>query len=383
MKILQVNKFWYRQGGADIYALELTKMLEQAGHEVARFGMAHPKNAKSKWNKYFVKQVDYSKASFNPVEAAHFIYSKEARIKIEQLLNDFKPDVVHLHNIYHQLTTSILPPLRKSGAKIVMTLHDYKLMCPNYKMYTHDHICRKCRPHKYYHSAFNKCAKDKFSGGALLSAEAYFNYWGSRYKNNIDLLIAPSKFMQKSVESWGVGIPCKYLLNAIDFVPSKEPVEKGNYLLYVGRLSEEKGLPTFFKAAHHLPNENFIVIGEGPAKPEKWPTNVKYLGYQNRENVKEYIQKAKALIMPSEWFEVNTLVIPEAHALGTWVIASNTGSIDLIKHKYNGYYFKMGSYHDLIAMIKRFNLKKPKLKPFLHITRQQHLDKILKFYQRI
>ncbi|MFH0818639.1 MAG: glycosyltransferase [Patescibacteria group bacterium] len=382
MKILQINKFWHPKGGADTMAINTAKWLEQAGHEVARFGMKSEKNIDSKWNKYFIDEIDFGSADFSLSKAAHFIYSTQAKEKLKLLLKEFQPDAVHLHNFYHHLTTSILPILKSTGAKIIMTCHDYKIMCPNYKMLSHGEICEQCRYHNYYKAALNKCTKNSLPASLLLSTEAYFNWLGDRYKKNIDLLIAPSKFMQKKIKEWQVGIDSEFLLNAIDIKPLDQPAVKKDYLLYVGRLSEEKGIDLLEKVALKMPEQKFYIIGDGPYKINNNISNLKYLGRKNQEEVQQYLAQAKALIVPSKWYEVNSLVIPEAHALGTWVIAANTGSIDVINDGQNGWFFKMNNVNDLISKIKSLEIQKTSFQPFLHITANEYINKLLTFYPR-
>ncbi len=116
MRILQVNKFNYVRGGAEKYFIEISHKLKEAGHEVAIFSMHHPKNLPSSWDKYFVSRISFEKTTFRNIFLAPFriLYSFEARRKFKKIVKDFKPDIIHVHNIYHQISPSILPVDRKS-----------------------------------------------------------------------------------------------------------------------------------------------------------------------------------------------------------------------------------------------------------------------------
>ena len=133
MKIIEVNKFYYRRGGAESYLLDIEKKLQSEGHQVAIFSMKHPKNQPSVWEKYFVSRLSFNEGSLWDKIRYPFrlFYSFEAKRKFEKLVKDFQPDVIHIHNIYHQISPSILPIAKKYGVPVYMHLHDYKLICPN------------------------------------------------------------------------------------------------------------------------------------------------------------------------------------------------------------------------------------------------------------
>jgi len=177
MKILLINKFFYKKGGADVYFLNLGRLLEQAGHEVAYFSMRHPNNLKTEWSKYFVSRVDFTERQGWTRElgkAGRFFYSFEAKRNLKKLLQDFEPDVVHLHNIYHQLSSSVLDVLKNHSARKVMTLHDYKLICPNYKLFTQGALCERCYRKKYYKAVLHKCLQNSALASLLAAVEMYW-----------------------------------------------------------------------------------------------------------------------------------------------------------------------------------------------------------------
>ena len=122
MRILQVNKFNYLRGGAEKYFLDMTEKLRSDGHEVAVFSMHHPKNLPSTYEKYFVSRISFNEAKLRDkiLAPGRIIYSLEARRKFKKLVKDFKPEIIHLHNIYHQISPSILSIAKKFNIPVVM-----------------------------------------------------------------------------------------------------------------------------------------------------------------------------------------------------------------------------------------------------------------------
>jgi len=153
MKILTCNKYFYRKGGAELVFFDTAALLKSYGHAVAFFSMQHPKNSACKHDEYFVANRDYlderTSISKQITSAFNLLYSFEARNKISKVLDGFNPNVVHLHNIYHQLSPSILHAIKKRNIPVIMTLHDYKVACANYLMLSNGQICERCKDGKY------------------------------------------------------------------------------------------------------------------------------------------------------------------------------------------------------------------------------------------
>ena len=148
MKILLANKFLYRRAGAEVYVLDLARALERAGHQVAFFAMKDSRNIQTPWSKYFVDEIHYDRSDGlleDVRKVGHMIWSVEAAKKFRALLADFKPDVVHLHNIYHHLSPSIVQEAKRAGIPVVQTLHDFKLICPNYRLFTKGSAFGRCQ----------------------------------------------------------------------------------------------------------------------------------------------------------------------------------------------------------------------------------------------
>lgn len=366
MRILQVNKFHYERGGADKYYLALGEALTKAGHELAYFAMQHPKNELSPFSKYFVSRISFNEGGLKDKlkTPGRMIYSLEAKRKFKKLLLDFKPDIIHIHNIYHQISPSILDVAHKMNIPVVMHVHDYKLICPNYQLFANGEICEACKPQRYCQCVKKKCFKDSRSKSILAALEMYIHHSVLKiYERRINTFIAPSGFMKDKLVSWGRRADnIKVITNPFDpqmtlSNQEKKPASE-DYFLYFGRLSEEKGLKILIEAAAES-GINLKFAGTGPQMPEldalakKINASLEFLGFKNGEELKQIILKARAVVIPSIWLENMPLSLLEALNLGKVVIASKIGGIpEIIKSGENGLLFKPGDVQDLSRALK-------------------------------
>ncbi len=364
MRILQVNKFHYPRGGADKYYLDLGASLEKAGHEVAYFSMQHPKNVSSTYEKYFVSRISFNEGSLRDklLTPGRMIYSLEAKRKFKKIIADFQPDIIHIHNIYHQLSPSILDVARREKIPVVMHLHDYKLICPNYQLFANGKICEACKPNRYLACVKKRCFKNSFFKSLLAAIEMTIHHrWLKIYYRSISVFIAPSAFMKAKVAEFGwPADKIKVILNPFSSVLKNVSgtASTANYLLYFGRLSPEKGLKTLIEAAA-LTNSELKFAGVGPEEnslrslAESKGVKAEFLGFKEGGGLKEIIIGAKAVALPSVWYENMPLSLLEALSLGKPVIASEIGGMpEVIVDGKNGWLFRPGDAHDLAAKIK-------------------------------
>ena len=358
MKILQINKFFYLKGGPERYIFSVSELLKTKGHDVAFFSMEHQNNVVCEWNKYFVKNIDYIKKHRLKEQIKIFkntLYSKEAEKKMIRLLDDFRPDIAHIHNFNHQLTPSILFALKKKKLPIVMTAHDYKLVCPSYSMLNHGKVCELCEGKRFYQCLRTKCHKNSFGKSFLVTLESYLHHQVLNSYRFIDYFLCPSKFIMNKLQKMGLKGNFVHLPNFVsvkNLMPIKE--RKMNKLVYWGRLSYEKGVDTLVEAVKGLQVE-LKLIGEGPmrAKIEKKIeqdniNNVKLLGYLDKDVLLSRVRNCGVAIIPSECYENNPVSVLEAFALGIPVIGSRIGGIpELIKDGETGLLFEPGNVKDL------------------------------------
>ncbi len=357
MRILFANKFFHLKGGAETVFFQEREFLLAEGHHVIDFSMIDERNFFSPYSSYFVGNIDYHQNSGMKVrakQAINFIHSFEAVGKLEKLISQEKPELAHLHNIYHQLSPAIIPVLKKHGVKTVLTLHDYKLVCPSYLCLNDGRICEACRGRDFWKALTHNCQNSR-AKSLLLSIEAMWHKWRDSYAG-VDIFLAPSQFMANITACRIPAEKIHVMLNGID-VDEYRPVFNDNgYALYFGRLSREKGVETLLRAHACISRElKLKIIGTGPLEDElhDFYPEAEFLGYRSDEELKDLVNGAAFVVVPSEVYENCSMVVLEAMALGKPVIGSRIGGIpEQIDDGRTGLLFEMGNVEELVAKMQ-------------------------------
>lgn len=362
MKVLIVNKFLHPNGGSETYIFKLGEELIRQGHEVQYFGMEHEGRCVGNAVDSYTSDMDFhggsklSKLTY-PIKT---IYSREAREKIRLVLDDFKPDVVHLNNFNYQLTPSVILETvawrKKEGkeCKIIFTAHDYQLICPNHMLNnptTHEN-CEKCLGGHFFNCVKGKCIHGSTAKSVVGMMEAEFWKLNGAYKY-IDKIICCSQFLKDKMDTNPIFKGKTVAIhNFIDAYGKKE-VQKKDYVLYFGRFSKEKGIETLIKAAKELPQIQFIFAGKGPLEEEiSGIPNINNVGFQTGDALEKLIREARLTVYPSEWYENCPFSVMESIAMGTPVLGADIGGIpELIKPGVTGEVFKSGDINELIHQI--------------------------------
>lgn len=337
MRILHVNKFFYRRGGAESYMLDVAALQQAAGEDVEFFAMDHPDNQPARFEQFFPSYVELGPSDRSLTEglriAGRVLYSISARRGMEQVLQAFEPDVVHLHNIYHQLSPSILQPIKSAGIPAVMTLHDYKLACPTYLFLDHGQICEACLGGHYLNAVRRRCNGGSLSASVLNAVEMTLHDRLGLY-SPVDLFLCPSRFIQSKMAQAGV-FPDR-MRHLPGFVESAEPQEStrhGAGIVFIGRLSYEKGVETAIRAAARA-GCDLDIAGDGPDRIELerlagalGDTKIRFHGRVSPERVAALIRSAAATVVPSLTYENQPRVILESFAAAVPVIGSDLGGI--------------------------------------------------------
>lgn len=369
MKVLLINKFWYPHGGADVHAIQLATLLQQKGVEVGFFGMEHPDNIviDEKFTKFFVSQRHNNKAAFETKgklfakigEAARTIYARDAARNLELLLQEFKPDVAHLHNIYHHLSPSIVRILKKYNIPTVQTLHDYKRICPNHALFVNNEICRKCKTGGFKEAIKNKCIFDARLPSTVVATEMYIQKIFGWY-DSFDAYIAPSEFMKREMVSWGkdennITVIPNWVL------PKKQTPTKGKDVAFVGGLSKQKGVEVVLSCARALPHTTFHIMGGGAEKEQISAeiamtnlTNVIVHGVKTNEEMDEIYKTCCVTLVPSKLLDNFPNAVLESFARGIPVIGSRMGGIpEMIEEGHAGFVCNTFETHEYVTAIKK------------------------------
>ena len=364
MKVLAVNKFYYLYGGADRYFLERNELLRQRGHEVIPFAMSHEKNLSTPYADYFVSPIhffDRKRPSPPWKTVERVLYSLEARRKISRLVKQTRPDIAHLHNIAHQLSPSILQPLKDFGLPVVQTLHDYKLICPTYRLLSHGELCERCKGGRFYHAALQRCNRGSLAASALNALEMYLHHKVLGLYGLVDRFVAPSRFVQAKVVEFGVA-PDRvvYLPHFVDLDAWSPKKETGEYIVYFGRLVEGKGVATLIRAMKHVRKVDLLVIGEGELKDDleslaarEGLSHIHFLGFRSGEELTSLVARGLFTVVPSEWYDPSPQTVKQSFAVGRPVIGARIGGIpELIADGVDGVLFTPGNVEDLAAKIE-------------------------------
>jgi glycosyltransferase involved in cell wall biosynthesis len=364
MNVLFCNKFFYPKGGAEVSMFETARVLEKNGHGTAFFSMHHRLNKTSPFSRYFVSNVDYEGGSyFERIKAAgRIFYSLEARRRVGELLEDNKIDLVHLNNIYHQLSPSILYEFKKRRLPMVMSLRDYKLVCPSYNMLARGEICESCRGGRFYNAILKRCHRGSLVSSTLLSLETTFHQQILRVYDGVDIFMATSRFQKEKMQEMGFKGTIEVLPNLVNLEDHPEPRYGWGepVAVYFGRLSPEKGLITLLDAVRGL-ELKLHIIGEGPQKKSleeklrrEGITNVLFFNHQPGTELVKMISRAMFVVLPSEWYETFGRTALEAFALGKPVIGASIGGIpELVTDGVTGLTFEPGDARDLRDKLRR------------------------------
>lgn len=344
MRILHVNKFLHRRGGAEGYLLDLAALQRRSGDEVAFFGMDHPENDQE------CAGTPAPYAEFDPppggarakaVLAGRMIWSRSAARGMEQALAEFRPDVVHAHNIYHQLSPSVVHAAARRGVPVVMTLHDYKLACPTYQLLDDGRPCTACIGGGLWQAARRGCRDGSRAASAVAAVEVGLHRRLGAY-DGVRCLIAPSRFLADTMAAAGV-YPDRLRVLA-NFTDLDVPVRSGpatGAVVYAGRLSAEKGVDTLLRAiglvARELgpaPEVLLDVAGDGPDRSalealalEVAPGRVRFHGRLPRAELTTVVADATVSAVPSRWHENQPLAVLESFALGVPVVTTDLGGL--------------------------------------------------------
>ncbi|KKO19435.1 MAG: hypothetical protein BROFUL_01850 [Candidatus Brocadia fulgida] len=403
MKILLINKSLYPKGGDAISTITTGNLLYSKGHEVMFWGMAHPLNPEYPYKDCFVSCIDFNDPGTvkNQIKmAVNMLYSFEAKKNIEKLMKIERPDIVHLNNFAHQISPSILHVFKKYKIPVVMTMRDYKLICPTYTMVLNDKPCERCRNGRYYQCSINKCTKNSLLKSLLNTMEMYLHHNIMHIYDLIDVYISPSKFLKSKCEEMGFKGKIVYLPNFVrveDFNPQYDWLESS--IVYFGRLSEEKGLFTLIEAVKDIQGITLKIIGEGPLRERlelevrnSGIRNIEFLGYKGGKELKEEIRKAMFVVYPSEWYENNPRSIIEGFALGKPALGARIGGIpELVKDNETGVTFESGNGEDLKAKIEYLRKNPNKIVEMGKTARvfveqelndEKHYEKLMEIYQK-
>jgi glycosyltransferase involved in cell wall biosynthesis len=339
MKVVVAANWWYRRGGLGAVMLDEAAGLDRRGVEVIPFAAAHPDNAVTPFDSYFPPYIETSGLGAGmgvrarAAAASRLVYNRDAEYRFARLLDSTRPDLVHLHGPSRQLSPSVLHAAVARRIPIVITMHDYALVCPQGQMLRGERIAcvrPNCLDGNVAYAVISRCVKRSVAGSSLAAFEHLTHRSLGLYARAASLLLAPSRFLADVVGS-ARGIPphrIRVVPNGIPWTeePPLPPLE-GGFLMYAGRLAREKGLDVLLGAARAIPHVPFVVAGGGPLSDlsRDAPANVTFVGHLAADELSRLRAGAVATVSPSIWYENAPITILESLRSARPVILSDIG----------------------------------------------------------
>lgn len=338
------------------------ELLRSAGHDTTTFAIHEDANFDSPSRAYFPSTADLRRQPLPSDDTGASPYSIPARVRIRRLVRANRPDVAHLHNVFGKLTLSVVDALHSESVPIVLTLHEYKSICPNGLLYTHDGVCHRCvKEARFWNAVRHRCVEGSVYKSTIAAAEAYLN----RRRNvwdKIDVFIAPSEFLRDAVVS--AGLPH----DRVEVVPNPAPSVPdlhdrridGRTFVYSGRLIPQKGLGVLLDAVKLADADlRFVVFGTGPLEDhlrervERERLPVEMSGYADKGTIARELDRCIASVTPSLWYENCPMAILEAAGRGVASIVTDLGAMpELVLHKESGYLVAPGDAWSLASALE-------------------------------
>jgi glycosyltransferase involved in cell wall biosynthesis len=343
MKVLIVHNTYQQKGGEDqVVSLE-ADLLKKHGIEV----------------EVFITSNDLINSGYAKiVTAINLVYSNQARKVIREKIKTFQPDIVHVHNFFPLLTPSIFYECKAQNVAVVHTLHNYRLICPTATLLHHGKIYKKSIEKSAFHAVFNKVYRNSYLGTFFLALMIEIHKRIGTWQNKVDQFIALTDFAKKKFTD--VGFPISKISVKPNFIEDpfkgQSPLQtREQFALFVGRISEEKGVEVLLKAWEKI-DYPIKIIGDGPLLKQltvKYTSEkITFLGAQPQSFVKEVMTKAKFMVMPSIWYEGFPMVIVEALAHGLPIVCSKLGAMEeIIENGTTGIHFRPSDSNDLVIKI--------------------------------
>jgi glycosyltransferase involved in cell wall biosynthesis len=385
MKILQIHNF-YRTPGGECGVVEAEKELLKAhGHPVFRF-VAHS------------LEIETMTLAAKGMAFLQVPYNLQSARRLGMFIRTHQPDVAHVHNVFPLLSPSVYAVCKSYSVPVVQTVHNFRFMCPNGLFFTKGEICEACLQQGFMAAVKNRCMHDSLPISALYAAAIALAWGTGNVLRNIDRYIALTDFVRDKLAAGGV--PREKIRVCGNFIGkfSEAPARKGNYALYIGRLSSEKGLGTLLSAFRRVPDLTLKIAGSGPMEAvlkqyvnENAMYNVEFIGFVAGGAKQRLIEEALCTIIPSEWYENFPMSVVESLACGTPVIASRIGGLpEMIEHNKTGLLFSPGDDEELVKCICKIlacaDFAKEMAAQTLEMARERfsperHLAELLKIFE--
>jgi glycosyltransferase involved in cell wall biosynthesis len=347
LKILLIHNTYQQPGGEDVVVEQEFQLLKRNRHDVMIY-----------------RRSNHEISSLTSIQKLRLlqriISADDARSEVRDLLRTHKPDIVHVHNTFMMISPSVYQACVDERVPVVQTLHNYRLLCPGSTFYRDGHVCEDCMEHSLLSSVRHGCYRESHlmtaASALMLKTHRVRKTWNTQ----VDSYIALTRFAKRKFIDGG--FPADKIHVKANFVEVDPGMRTypGNYALFVGRLSEEKGLLTLLDAWERLPKiVPLVIVGEGPLRSrleseveKRKLQDIQFRGWLKRDEVRAAMKEAAFLVFPSVWYETFGMTVTEAFASGTPVLGSRLGAIEeIIDNGVNGLHFEPGNANDFAKKI--------------------------------
>lgn len=351
MKILLCHNFYRKPGGERMAVEAQAELLTSHGHQVVYL---------TRDNREIDGFSPWSKLTF-PVTTIH---SRRTEKEVRRAVRRERPDVAHVHNVFPLLSPSLYSALGDAGVPTVQTLHNYRFLCPNGLFFTRGEVCERCRAGNTIHAVRLRCYRDSRVLSALYGASIAWHRRRDTLRH-VDRFLALTPFAAGKIVEGGVASADRVVVlpNFLaDPVPTPAAVhQRGDHYLYLGRLSAEKGVDLAIEAIAGLPGERLLIAGDGPQTASLAEhaasvdgRRVELLGFRTGSDKLDLLRSARALVVPSRWYEGLPISVLEALAAGVPVIAAGHGGLrEVLRDTGAGLLHEPGDAEDLRRCLAR------------------------------
>lgn len=375
MKILIVNYRYFVSGGPEKYMFNLMEKLEAEGHEVINFSVRSNRNKSSPYEKYFVDPIggmdqvyyeDYRKTPRTIMQLlSRSSFSPEVKRAVKRIIKETDPDVVYILHFINKLSPSVIKGAKETGKKVVVRLSDYFLLCPRFDFLHEDKVCEDCLTKGYRSCVKKKCVKHSTAASLVRVLSMKLHKAMNIYKN-VDAFICPSAFLRDKLVANGMAPERVHHVLTFTAEMDHDTDRIGRYGLYLGRLSQEKGILSLLKAYQMLgPGHQLYIVGNYASDVGKGlmdfvqrnqMKNVTFTGFLAGDELNKMIQEARFVCVPSIWYENIPNSVIEAYAAGKPVLCSRIGSMtEMVEDGCNGLLFEPDNAQEIADCVRRMD----------------------------
>jgi len=369
MKILIVHYRYYMSGGPERYLFNIINELENKGHKVVPFSVSNSKNNYTKYEKYFANDIgENSDTYFEEYNrniktmlrvVSRQFYSFSVKRKLKRLIKDEKPQVCYLLHFINKLSPSVIDACKEMNVPVAMRVSDFFMLCPNALLYKNGNACEDCCKKGLFSAVKKKCVKNSYMG-SFIKYLAYKLIQIRKVYKNIDVIFCPSKNTMEIIKKYTGLNNVKHLpsFQNITNVNENKVKKNQNYVLYFGRIEQEKGIEFLIKTYLKIEtNTKLFIVGKSSTgyevkvrkliQTKDNMRKIQFIGFKSGKELERYIQESKFVIFPQEWYENLPNTFLESLAFKKPVLMSDIGFFKEIDTKFKiGLKYKTGCFND-------------------------------------